>query len=38
MLMEYVIAFLLGAVVGCCVGAFVMGLLLATREEASRYR
>jgi hypothetical protein len=36
--MEYVIAFSLGAVVGCCVGALVMGLLLATREEADRYR
>jgi len=36
--MEYVLAFLLGAVVGCCVGAFVMGLLLATREEVERYR
>lgn len=36
--MEYVIAFLAGAAVGCVAGALVMGLLVATREESQRYR
>jgi gas vesicle protein len=36
--MEYVVAFLAGAVVGACIGAVTMGLLVATREELTRYR
>jgi len=36
--MEYVVAFFAGAVVGCCLGAVMMGLLVATREENQRYR
>jgi gas vesicle protein len=36
--MEYVVAFLAGAVVGACVGSVVLGLLVATREEIKRYR
>lgn len=36
--MEWFIAFLAGMVIGCCVGALVMGLLVASREEVQRYR
>jgi len=36
--MEYAVAFFVGAAMGCCVGALVMGLLVATREENQRYR
>ena len=36
--MEWFIAFLAGLIVGCCVGAVLMGILVATREEAQRYR
>jgi gas vesicle protein len=36
--MEYVLAFLIGALVGGVVGALAMGLLVATREEVERYR
>ena len=35
-LMEYVIAFLVGTVVGGVIGAVAMGLLIATREEFQR--
>lgn len=37
-LMEFFIAFLVGAMVGASAGVVVMGLLLATREEVQRYR
>lgn len=34
----YLIAFLLGCLVGGTVGIVTMGLLIATREEVHRYR